>query len=62
MLFGILMGGLFIAMGTSMILKTFFNIEVPVMKPFIAGILIFLGISMISKTIFHKHVYITFNY
>jgi hypothetical protein len=62
MLFSILMGTFLISLGISIILKTFFKIEVPVIKPFMAGILILMGISMITETIFHKRIFITFNY
>ncbi len=62
MLFDFLIGTFFIALGISMILKIFFNIKAPIVKPFIAGLLILLGAQIITNSFFYKQVYVTFNY
>ena len=59
---GVLVGTFFIALGVSIILKAFFNIEIPVLKTFMAIALILFGISLIAESIFYKPFCITFNY
>ena len=62
MFFGVLMGVFLIALGLSIILKTFFNIDIPVVKPIIASTLILLGTDILIKALFYKQFFIAFNY
>jgi len=62
MLFDFLLGSFLIALGISMILKIFFKINAPVVKPFIAGLLILIGAQIIARSFFYEQVYIALNY
>ena len=61
MLFGILIGVFCVTLGISIILKTFFKIDIPIAKPFWAGVLIWFGLALIVDSLFYKHAYITIN-
>jgi hypothetical protein len=60
MLFDTLVGMFLMALGISIILKTFFDIDLPIIRTIIACTLILIGANIVLKTLFYKQIYVTF--